>query len=61
MTPVARTVGASRIIPAAGIVHPVGNPDAAPEEEKKLRREIVSRALRALQTQVSESTLFAAE
>ena len=58
MTPVARTVGSPRIIPAAGIVHPLGNAHETPEEEKKLRREIVERALKALQVEVTDSTIF---
>ena len=45
MTPVAVMVGANRIVPAAGIIHPLGNADLGPEEEKALRRRIVEQAL----------------
>ena len=58
MTPVAVMVGANRIVPAAGIIHPLGNADLPPEEEKTLRRRIVEEALRALQTQVAAPTVF---
>ena len=45
MTPVAVMVGANRIVPAAGIIHPLGNAELTPEEEKALRRRIVEQAL----------------
>jgi betaine reductase len=58
MTPVAVMVGANRIVPAAGIIHPLGNADLSPEDEKALRRRIVERALQALQTEVVRPTVF---
>ena len=59
MTPVAVMVGANRIVPAAGIIHPLGNAEIGPEDEKTLRRRIVEQALRALQTEVARPTVFA--
>ena len=59
MTPIAVMVGSNRIVPAAGIVHPVGNPDLDPEEEKRFRRIIVEKALEALRTELTEQKLFA--
>ena len=59
MTPVAVMVGANRIVPAAGIIHPLGNAELSPEEEKTLRRRIVEQALQALQTDVAQPTVFA--
>ena len=58
MTPVAVMVGANRIVPAAGIIHPLGNTELSPEDEKALRRRIVERALVALQTEVVQPTVF---
>ena len=58
MTPVAVMVGANRIVPAAGIIHPLGNAELSPEDEKALRRRIVERALAALQTEVVRPTVF---
>jgi glycine reductase len=58
MTPVAVMVGANRIVPAAGIIHPLGNAELSPEDEKALRRRIVEQALRALQTEVARPTVF---
>ena len=61
MTPVAVMVGANRIVPAAGIIHPLGNAELAPEDEKALRRRIVEKALQALQTEVARPTVFAGD
>ena len=58
MTPVAVMVGANRIVPAAGIIHPLGNAELSTEDEKALRRRIVERALQALQTEVVRPTVF---
>ncbi len=58
MTPIALMVGSNRIIPGFGIIHPVGNADLAPQEEKRLRRAIVEKALEALKTEVHEQMLF---
>jgi glycine reductase complex component B subunit gamma len=61
MTPVAVMVGANRVVPAAGIIHPVGNADLSPDEEKALRRRIVEKALHALRTEVTRPTVFTDE
>jgi len=58
MTPVAVMVGANRIVPAAGIIHPLGDADMSPEDEKALRRRIVETALQALRTEVVRPTVF---
>ena len=59
MTPVAVMVGANRIVPAAGIIHPLGNAELDADEEKALRRRIVEQALLALQAEVVQPTVFA--
>ena len=61
MTPVAVMVGANRVVPAAGIIHPLGNAELSAEDEKALRRRIVERALRALATEVVRPTVFAGD
>jgi glycine reductase len=43
-------VGANRIVPACKIVCPLGNPELKKEDEKALRKAIVEKALRALQS-----------
>ena len=58
VTPISLTVGANRIVPAIAIPHPLGNPALDPFEEKKLRRHLVEKALRALTTEVDDQTVF---
>ena len=58
MTPIAVMIGANRIIPGAGVVHPLGNIDLDPKAEKTLRRAIVEKALETLQTELTEQKLF---
>ena len=58
VTPISMTVGANRIVPAIAIPHPLGNPALDKGEEKKLRREIVEKALKALTTEVDGQTIF---
>lgn len=58
VVPISLTVGANRIVPAIAIPHPLGNPALSPEEEKKLRRHLVEKALTALQTEVTDQTVF---
>ena len=58
VVPIALTVGANRIVPAIGIPYPLGNPNLGPESEKTLRRSLLERALKALQTPVDGQTVF---
>ncbi len=58
VVPISLTVGANRIVPAIAIPHPLGNPALSYEDEKLLRRNIVLKALKALQTDVHEQTVF---
>jgi glycine reductase len=61
MTPVAVMIGANRVVPAAGIIHPLGSGDLPADEEKALRRRIVEKALHALRTEVVRPTVFTDE
>ena len=58
VVPISLTVGANRIVPAIAIPHPLGNPALDHDEEKKLRRHIVEKALHALTVEVTEQTVF---
>ena len=58
VVPISLTVGANRIVPAVAIPHPLGNPNLEKTEEKKLRRKLVEKALKALQTEVDKQTVF---
>ena len=58
IVPISLTVGANRIVPTIAIPHPLGNPSLTMEEEKDIRRNLLTRALKALETEVSEQTVF---
>ena len=58
VTPISMTVGANRIVPTIAIPHPLGNPELTDDEEKALRRSLVEKALKALETEVTEQTIF---
>lgn len=58
VVPISKTVGANRIVPAVAIPHPLGDPKMNAADEKKLRYELVEKALKALQTPISEQTVF---
>ena len=53
-----RPVGANRIVPTVAIPHPLGDPAETPAEEKELRRGLVEKALKALETPVDKQTIF---
>ncbi|TDY65219.1 glycine/betaine/sarcosine/D-proline reductase family selenoprotein B [Aminivibrio pyruvatiphilus] len=59
IVPISLTVGANRIVPAIAIPHPLGDPTRTMEEEKEIRRHMVEKALKALQTEISDQTVFA--
>lgn len=58
IVPISKTVGANRIIPAAAIPHPLGDPNKTKAQEKALRRTLVEKALEAMQTKLEGQTVF---
>ena len=58
VTPISLTVGANRIVPVIAIPHPLGNPALDKAEEKELRRKLVLKALKALETPVDGQKVF---
>jgi glycine reductase len=58
IVPISLTVGANRIVPTIAIPHPLGNPALSLEEERDIRRTLLTRALKALETEVTEQTVF---
>ena len=58
MTPISMMVGVPRVVQGVKIVNPMGNEEMDPEAEQRLRRDIATGALHALQTDVKEPTLF---
>lgn len=58
VVPISLTVGANRIVPTVAIPHPLGNPALTLDQEHDLRMDLVKRALKALETPVTEQTVF---
>lgn len=58
VVPISLTIGANRIVPAVGIPYPLGDPTQPAPVSKKIRRELVERALKALETPVDDQTVF---
>lgn len=58
VVPISKTVGANRIVPAIAIPHPLGDPKLDPAEEKLVRRNMVEKALVALETDIEDQTVF---
>ncbi len=58
VVPISLTVGANRIVPAIAIPHPLGNPALPLEEEKKIRKGLINKAFKALQTEIEDQTVF---
>ena len=52
--PVAKMVGANRLVLGNGIVHVVGDAKLSAEQEKEVRRQLVKKALAALQADKQE-------
>ena len=58
IVPISQTVGANRIVPAVAIPYPLGDLNKNAAEEKQIRRAILDKAMKALQTPISEQTVF---
>ncbi|SHJ87037.1 selenoprotein B, glycine/betaine/sarcosine/D-proline reductase family [Dethiosulfatibacter aminovorans DSM 17477] len=58
LIPVAKTVGANKIVPTISIPYPLGDPNTSKEEQWKLRHHRVGVALEALTIDVKEQTVF---
>ncbi len=58
LIPVAKTVGANKIVPTISIPYPLGDPATTKEEQWKLRYHRVGVALDALTDDVKEQTIY---
>ncbi len=58
LIPVAKTVGANRMVPTISIPYPLGDPSTPEKEQWKLRYHRVGVALTALETPIEEQTVF---
>ena len=58
MTILGQQIGVNRIVAGRKVVHPCGDPDLTEEADREVRRNIVRTALKALQTEVKNPTIF---
>lgn len=58
VVPISLTVGANRIVPTVAIPYPLGNPNLDKKDEHDLRRRLVEKALKALETPVEGQKVF---
>lgn len=58
MSMMGKQIGANRIVTGTKIPHPCGDPNLLADTDLALRKKIVECALRALQTDVDEPTIF---
>ncbi len=58
IVPISLTVGANRIVPTVAIPHPFGDPLKSTAEERALRKDLVKKALKALETPIETQTVF---
>lgn len=58
IVPIMLTVGANRIVPGVAIPHPTGDPQKGEAADHATRRKLLERALNAMQTEISEQTVF---
>lgn len=58
LIPVAKSVGANKIVPTISIPYPLGDPNTSLEEQWKLRYHRVGVALEALTKDIKEQTVF---
>ena len=58
LIPVAKTVGANKIVPTISIPYPLGDPSDSKEEQWKLRYHRVGVAIDSLATDVEDQTIF---
>ena len=61
MYPVAEQVRATRIIKGVSIPHPCGDPALSADLDARLRKAIVATALKALEADVTQPTVFTPE
>ena len=58
IVPISLTVGANRIVPTIAIPYPLGNPELPLNKEKELRKDLLKKALTALQTKIEKQSIF---
>jgi glycine reductase len=58
LTPIARVTGSNRIVPGIALTNPCSDVSLPYEEQKKMQKKYVERALLGISTDIEEQTLF---
>ncbi len=58
LVPVAKTVGANKIVPTISIPYPLGDPATSKEDQWQLRYKLTKIAVEALTADIEEQTVF---
>ena len=58
LTPIAQVTGSNRIVPGVTINNPCSDVGLPADQQKKLQKQFVARALKAISTGITEQTLF---
>jgi glycine reductase len=58
LTPIAKVTGSNRIVPGVALVSPCSDVSLPIDEQKKMQKKFVARALAAISTNISEQTFF---
>lgn len=55
---ISKTNKVNRIVRANRIPHPIGYPNLSPEKDTERRMQMLMKAIKALQTEITEQTVF---
>ena len=58
LTPIAKVTGSNRIIPGVALTNPCSDVSLPADEQKKVQKKYVARALKAISTDIKEQTFF---
>ena len=58
LTPIAKVTGSNRIIPGVALTNPCSDVSLPVDEQKKMQKKYVARALLAISTEIKGQTLF---
>jgi glycine reductase len=58
LTPIAKVTGSNRIIPGIALTAPCSDVSLPVDEQKKMQKKFVARALVAISTNIKEQTFF---
>jgi glycine reductase len=58
LAPIARVTGSNRIVPGVALTNPCSDVSLPADEQKKMQKNYVARALKAISADIKEQTFF---